>query len=277
MPVVTHPHTLLSYTRNGVPSLILPLEHPSELWHLIRARYYEPSTGRFITQDPYKGDKKDPASFNLYVYCRNNPIKSVDPSGLKDYVFYNDSFGEGGMHELIAKTLAKKYKCCKPIRISCFEDLSKYIDEPIDHLIIVAHGTLEGDICFNESSDMSNLTLKNAHDLAGKVTFNYKGFETQIEIYACNSANIAAELCLIFGVNTMGLGSTGGYSPTPSGSPNRKWAAKVTMEYEGPVYMVPESELRGDFIYYTPNAHPPGQYLPGFTPLPLIYQGPLNR
>jgi len=47
----------------------------------LRARYYEPSTGRFITQDTYKGDPKDPASLNLYVYCRGNPIKYNDPSG----------------------------------------------------------------------------------------------------------------------------------------------------------------------------------------------------
>ena len=84
MPVVTHPHTLLSYTRNGVPSLILPLERPSELWHLIRARYYEPSTGRFISQDTYKGDPKVPSTLNLYAYCRNNPLKYTDPSGNKD-------------------------------------------------------------------------------------------------------------------------------------------------------------------------------------------------
>ena len=101
MPVVTHPHTLLSYTRNGVPSLILPLEHPSELWHLIRARYYEPSTGRFITQDPFKGNPNDPASLNLYVYCKNNPLKYTDPSGYKEYgvgkywdVYWDQNYGK---------------------------------------------------------------------------------------------------------------------------------------------------------------------------------------
>ena len=47
----------------------------------LRARYYEPSTGRFITKDPKNGDPKDPASLNLYVYCQNNPINYSDPSG----------------------------------------------------------------------------------------------------------------------------------------------------------------------------------------------------
>jgi len=49
--------------------------------YYLRARYYEPSTGRFITQDPKKGDIKDPVTMNPYIYCRNNPLKFTDPSG----------------------------------------------------------------------------------------------------------------------------------------------------------------------------------------------------
>ena len=42
-----------------------------------RARYYDPRTGRFLTEDPL-GPKEGP---NLYEYVSNNPIMSVDPSG----------------------------------------------------------------------------------------------------------------------------------------------------------------------------------------------------
>ncbi len=42
------------------------------------ARYYDPSIGRFITQDPL-GIVDGP---NLYAYCRNNPVNWVDPWGL---------------------------------------------------------------------------------------------------------------------------------------------------------------------------------------------------
>jgi RHS repeat-associated protein len=43
-----------------------------------RARYYDPTTGRFLGEDPirFKGGN------NFYVYVRNNPVKLVDPSGL---------------------------------------------------------------------------------------------------------------------------------------------------------------------------------------------------
>lgn len=41
----------------------------------LRARMYDPSTGRFINEDPIRD------GLNWYVYCGNNPIKYIDPSG----------------------------------------------------------------------------------------------------------------------------------------------------------------------------------------------------
>ena len=45
------------------------------------ARYYDPSTGRFITQDSYPGSKADPISMNRYAYASDNPERYADPSG----------------------------------------------------------------------------------------------------------------------------------------------------------------------------------------------------
>lgn len=47
----------------------------------LRARYYNPSTGRFISRDSFAGRRFDPLSLNLYTYCGNNPLRYVDPSG----------------------------------------------------------------------------------------------------------------------------------------------------------------------------------------------------
>ncbi|HEX9060576.1 MAG TPA: RHS repeat-associated core domain-containing protein [Clostridia bacterium] len=47
----------------------------------LRARYYNPAVGRFITEDSYLGKDNDPLSLNLYTYCENDPINSIDPSG----------------------------------------------------------------------------------------------------------------------------------------------------------------------------------------------------
>ena len=47
----------------------------------LRARYYNPSNGRFISRDSYAGKLNDPLSLNLYTYCQNNPLIFTDPSG----------------------------------------------------------------------------------------------------------------------------------------------------------------------------------------------------
>ena len=47
----------------------------------LRARYYNPSNGRFNSRDSFAGRTGDPLSLNLYTYCKNNPVRFIDPSG----------------------------------------------------------------------------------------------------------------------------------------------------------------------------------------------------
>jgi RHS repeat-associated protein len=67
----------------------------------LRARYYDTKTGRFISRDPMLSldhyaplgnylpyalktfTRLKPSLLNLYVYCFNNPINSLDPNGEK--------------------------------------------------------------------------------------------------------------------------------------------------------------------------------------------------
>lgn len=49
--------------------------------YYMNARYYDPETGRFISQDTYRGSIDNPGQWHLYAYCANNPINYVDPSG----------------------------------------------------------------------------------------------------------------------------------------------------------------------------------------------------
>jgi RHS repeat-associated protein len=49
--------------------------------YYLRARWYNPATGRFMTRDPYQGSVYDPASLHRYNYARANPANFIDPSG----------------------------------------------------------------------------------------------------------------------------------------------------------------------------------------------------
>ena len=49
--------------------------------YYLNARYYDPEEGRFLTEDTYCGENDQPDTQCLYVYCANNPVNYVDPSG----------------------------------------------------------------------------------------------------------------------------------------------------------------------------------------------------
>ena len=54
---------------------------PSGLYYM-RARWYDPTTGRFLLRDIADGDVMRPAGLNKYAYGNGNPILRLDPTGL---------------------------------------------------------------------------------------------------------------------------------------------------------------------------------------------------
>lgn len=56
--------------------------------YYLRARYYDPGVGRFISKDTYEGQITNPLSQNLYSYVHNNPLKYVDPSGHRVWLIH---------------------------------------------------------------------------------------------------------------------------------------------------------------------------------------------
>jgi RHS repeat-associated protein len=47
----------------------------------VGVRWYDPTVGRFLQQDPWLGDIYEPLTLNRYGYCVNDPLQLVDPSG----------------------------------------------------------------------------------------------------------------------------------------------------------------------------------------------------
>jgi RHS repeat-associated protein len=66
----------------------------------LRARYYDPSIGRFVTKDSYMGQGTTPLSQNRYIYVSNNPLKYVDPTGYAQECVGGICSGEKGYWDL---------------------------------------------------------------------------------------------------------------------------------------------------------------------------------
>jgi RHS repeat-associated protein len=56
--------------------------------YYLRARCYNPATGRFMSRDPEQGNQYDPVSFHKYLYANGDPIDGIDPMGHFDLVAY---------------------------------------------------------------------------------------------------------------------------------------------------------------------------------------------
>ena len=73
---------LLSGSYEGDPNDSNPYRYAGEYYDketgsiYLRARYYDPSYGRFTQEDPIKD------GLNWYAYCTNDPVNFVDPSGM---------------------------------------------------------------------------------------------------------------------------------------------------------------------------------------------------
>jgi RHS repeat-associated protein len=47
----------------------------------LRARYYDPGVGRFLTRDTWQGRRGEPITLHKYLYANGNPVVFVDPTG----------------------------------------------------------------------------------------------------------------------------------------------------------------------------------------------------
>lgn len=67
---------------NRVRSFCSGEQYDSDLGlYYLRARYYNPATGRFMSRDPYDGITILPISLHKYLYASGDPANRIDPRG----------------------------------------------------------------------------------------------------------------------------------------------------------------------------------------------------
>ena len=141
----------------------------------LRNRYYDPSTGSFITEDPIKDGN------NWYGYCEGNPVNAWDPLELKNYIINGPDQRE--TQELNAKDMElssvdyQRYSVSNVTELyNAWEEISKNITCN-DDLIINMHGTPD------ELSVMENGGIIELSRLSS-ITAN------SIQLFVCNSGHM---------------------------------------------------------------------------------------
>ena len=52
--------------------------------YYLQSRYYDPEVGRFINTDAYASTGQGLVGYNMFAYCRNNPVSRIDKAGTAD-------------------------------------------------------------------------------------------------------------------------------------------------------------------------------------------------
>ena len=172
----------------------------------LRNRYYNPSTGRFISEDPIKDGT------NWYVYCGSDPVNRWDPSGLDSYIIYDINAESGdGEHSMYDEAMIRKKQLEEiwgtNVQVfgvsSAWEfsevwnkrvgyDLNGY-DIPVEEVVIIAHGSITGNkedgtaqSYFYFEDGGGGVFAKDGHYSVSKL--NWKEMEW-LTFSTCNSAN----------------------------------------------------------------------------------------
>ena len=90
--IMTLPATCAIGEVSQSPSYYCAEQYDSDLGlYYLRARYYNPVTGRFLSRDPEDGKRWEPATLHKYLYADGDPVNGRDPSGRGDVIEFGDS------------------------------------------------------------------------------------------------------------------------------------------------------------------------------------------
>ena len=124
----------------------------------LRARWYAPAIGRFLTPDRYGATSEDPRTVHRYAYVSSNPLNHVDPTGLQSMGEISVAADLDGLIE-DAESAAEKcvYEKMKGVVLTLVKDwainkVKKGVFDTIAKATFgLAAGTLTYEIDFHES------------------------------------------------------------------------------------------------------------------------------
>ncbi|WP_458453008.1 RHS repeat-associated core domain-containing protein [Methanobrevibacter sp.] len=145
--------------------------------YYLRARYMNPETGTFITQDTYAGTIFDPTSLHKYLYASANPVMNIDPSGYADTVVeLEGSMVISSILDEMASSAASfalnfywTFKASLPVLVTAASSVMILIaDSPafMDFIARIANGDLS---IYDLQREIQNLILK-AQQFADQVS-----------------------------------------------------------------------------------------------------------
>jgi RHS repeat-associated protein len=89
---VSTPTTRPAFRTCATPTIENPLRYAGQYtdektgFQNLRARYYDPATGQFLSRDPLEDSTLQP-----YAYANNNPTNTTDPTGLSALDFISNA------------------------------------------------------------------------------------------------------------------------------------------------------------------------------------------
>ena len=100
----------------------------------LRARYYAPQDGRFISRDTWAGNYSNPLSLNRWNYVEGNPINWVDPSG---YI-------KQGQEDIAAQAILNNLKLYNVTIVKDWGDISSNTYALLDVHLLTSCGWQDG-------------------------------------------------------------------------------------------------------------------------------------
>jgi len=87
--------------------------------YYLRARWYHPDWGRFLSRDTYEGDLEEPITQNRFLYGAANPVLYVDPSGHENAQTQVSATGIQGDLQANSGSVVARQGASKGRRIAC--------------------------------------------------------------------------------------------------------------------------------------------------------------